>query len=262
MDRLRNDAEKFPLVHSLIIALVFVAIVCAPLGLVTDLIFEEKKVSFWVSEIFLRLIVGILGVILLKKYSLKGFSAFSLKSCAIVLGIALIVCINNFPIIASIKKEMVFYEKTIYILLYVIYCFSIAFAEEIIFRAIIAQITQLGFLTSRHKHLISAVICSGIFALVHLVNLANGTPFLTVLLQVGYAFLIGAMLYICFIKTNNVLTCVFLHFIYDLGGLLTDKNGGIATGEQWNLPTIIITVTIGLLATVFFTIRLLNADKN
>ena len=55
--------------------------------------------------------------------------------------------------------------------------------------------------------------------------------------------------------------CVFLHFIYDLGGLLTDKYGGIAMGEQWNLPTIIITVTIGVLATVYFTISLLNVDK-
>ena len=260
MSKLRIDAERYPATHILIAMLLTVGIISLPLDLLFNL-FCGEKISLFLSQTMLRTILIVFAVVAIIKYQFKVFNKFSLSGCAITLILALMIVINNFPIIGTITGSVKVIEDGITIFLFVLNCLLIALTEELIFRGIIFPLCEIAFNNKKHKMALSIIVASSIFALTHLINVFNGISIGAVLLQVGYSFLVGAMLCICLKETKNIILCVVLHFIYNIGGLFCDKNIGIATGKQWDTLTIIITIILGVFASVWFVFIALRKNK-
>lgn len=260
MSKLRIDAERYPATHILIAMLLTVGIIFLPLDLLFNL-FCGEKISLFLSQITLRTVLIVFSVVAIRKYQFKVVNNFSIKGCAITLILALMVVINNFPIIGTITGDVKVVEDGIIIFLFFLNCLLIALTEELIFRGIIFPLCEIAFNNKKHKMVLSIIVASSIFAFTHLINVFNGISIGAVLLQVGYSFLVGAMLCICLKETKNIIPCVILHFIYNIGGLFCDKNIGIATGNQWDVLTIIITIILGIFASVWFVFIILKKNK-
>ena len=73
-------------------------------------------------------------------------------------------------------------------------------------------------------------------------------------MQVGYSFLIGGMCALAMTITRNLFFPAILHAIFDVGGLMTDSRIGIATGNQWDKVTIIITAVLGVAVLIYMVV--------
>jgi len=111
----------------------------------------------------------------------------------------------------------------------------------------------------RRETFLTVLVTSLLFGIWHLFNLLDGAAFGAVLLQVGYSFLIGAMLSTVRIRTENLWLCVFLHALFDFGGLLIPTLG---TGSFQDTVFWILTALAGILCTVHVLLFLLGNDRS
>lgn len=160
---------------------------------------------------------------------------------------AFAVVINNLPIIPLIKGTAHIDSPTWKILLLLAECIAVAFFEETAFRGVVL----LGFAERRRESIkglfVSIILSSAVFGAVHLLNLFTSSP-VSVLLQIGYSFLIGAMCSVMLIRTANLWLCIALHAIFNFTGALVPTCGG---GEIWDAPTVILTTLIAVAVTVY-----------
>ena len=167
------------------------------------------------------------------------------------------VAIINFPFSALINKT-VEVIRTDLIGLYLLYVFSIALLEELIFRGVLLLIVSDYMRGKRYQYLLTALICSAIFSLFHLTNLFEGMGIGDVLLQCLYTFLIGGMLTITMLKTKNIWLCILIHTVFDFGGLLIVHLG---VGNPWDTIFWILTFIGGALCAGHVIYTLLKLEK-
>ena len=167
------------------------------------------------------------------------------------------VAIINFPFSALINKT-VEVIRTDLIGLYLLYVFSIALLEELIFRGVLLLIVSDYMRGKRYQYLLTALICSAIFSLFHLTNLFEGMGIGDVLLQCLYTFLIGGMLTITMLKTKNIWLCILIHTVFDFGGLLIVHLG---VGNPWDTIFWILTFVGGALCAGHVIYTLLKLEK-
>ena len=142
--------------------------------------------------------------------------------------------------------------------LYILYVISIAVIEEIVFRGILLYLCLDYLKNAKLKCFLSALITTTIFALFHFTNLFVGMDIGSVLLQVLYTFLIGGMLAVIMLKTNNIWICIFIHALFNFGGLINE----IADGSPWDSKLFwILTIVCGVLCAGHIIISLINLEK-
>ena len=90
-------------------------------------------------------------------------------------------------------------------------------------------------------------------------NLLVGADIVSVLLQIVYSFLIGAMLTVVLFKTRNIWMCVLIHALFNFGGLLTSF---IAIGNPWDLVFWILTIVFGVLCAGHIIMALIKLEKD
>ncbi len=193
------------------------------------------------TVIFPLYIIKSIGYCRQFKFSNQFFKA------VIVLFPFLIVCINNFPLVAILCGSAKLEGLGITYLYYAILCFSIAVFEEIIFRGVIYQVIR-----ERKKDFWAIIISSIIFSLAHLVN-AFTLNFGALAMQLGYSFLIGAMCSVAYKFSGSIYLPIFLHFIYNFGGLLTNYN--LVSGNIWNTASIAVTAILAV-ATIAYALAI------
>lgn len=226
-----------------------------------------------------RFLGGAVFLLLIPYLDLPILSFKRLPSVKALLSVlpAFVIAVNNFPILGLIRGS-VFVDSTAEKAgLLVLSCLAIGFFEEIAFRGVIFPILLSRLLPVLKKRaerkeksarvpcetiavFLSIVLTSAVFGLVHVLNLfAGGSP-LSVLLQVGYSFLIGGMCAIVLLKTRCIWFSVLVHAIYDVGGMLIEYLGG---GKLWDTPTVILTVALSVAVAVYFLVLLFrtNADE-
>ena len=166
---------------------------------------------------------------------------------------ALLIAVNNFPFIALISGSAVITRGELLPLL-ILDCLLIGIFEEFAFRGTLF----LGILSkhckTRRQILLTTVICSAVFGLVHFANLLESAGFGATLLQVGYSFLIGGMCSIVLLRTGNLFYCVILHAVYDFGGRILL----IGEGARWDSVTVSLTVVLSILVSVWMLWMLLR----
>lgn len=166
----------------------------------------------------------------------------------------LVVVVNNLPIIALLDGSATV-ERTELLPLFLLECFLIGLFEELAFRGTLFLAILEKRRSSNKQIFLTALISSALFGLVHLANLLEGAGVGATLLQVGYSFLIGGMCSIVLLRTGNILFCILLHAIFDVGGGLLSTLG---SGSQWNLPTVVITAVLAVIVTAWMILLLLR----
>ncbi len=135
-----------------------------------------------------------------------------------------LVILANFPFSALISGKAVVSRPDL-IWLLILKCIGIGLLEEILFRGIVLEFIMLRFKDHKNRIVVSVLAASLVFGLIHLVNLFYGGGVVGTIQQIGYSFLIGAMLSAVLLKTGNLWLCVALHAAFDFGGMLVADLG-------------------------------------
>ena len=226
-----------------------------------------------------RFLGGLVFLLLIPYLGLPLLSVRRLPSPRALLAVlpALVIAVNNFPILGLIRGSVYVNSTAEKAILLVLACLAIGFFEEVAFRGVILPILLSRLLPALKKRaeakkkparvptetaavFLSIVLTSAVFGLVHVLNLFVGGDPASVLLQVGYSFLIGGMCAIVLLKTRCIWFPVLIHAIYDVGGMLIESLGG---GTLWDTPTVILTVIVSVAVAVYFLVLLFrtNADE-
>lgn len=263
MKGIRKDAYKSPIWHILIVLLFTLGLVSLPLNKLTDLFIQDKATSSMLAISVLRLVLSGIAIIFIVKYGFFRIfkKSFNIKYYIFVIP-ALLVAVNNFPIIGTVKNAVEIYADSEHLALYVFYCFSVGVYEEITFRGLIFPLCYILLKDKKHGLFFSVALSSILFGLSHLMNLIAGQDIGATILQIGYSFLIGAMCGISLMATGNIYSAILLHFVYDVGGLILDPNLNVARGNQWDSLTITITAILGVIVALIYTVfALIRKDK-
>lgn len=165
----------------------------------------------------------------------------ALHIAAIVIAFA--VACNNLPILSLLQGSAYLTASLPDILLFACGCLSVALFEELLFRGLLFPLLLRHFPDTRGGRLLALLLSSAAFALLHLLNLPAAGP--AALLQVGYSFLIGCLTAVLFLLGRGLLLPVLFHALYNFCGMLVPNCG---TGLLWDLPTVVLTVLLSLLA--------------
>lgn len=123
---------------------------------------------------------------------------------------------------------------------YFIYYLSVALSEELLFRFV---------LVNYFKNTVSPFQCvlfsSFIFGIIHCLALLNGADFFSVFIQCLYSFGLGFVFSFSYIRTQNLLLPIVLHFIFNL---INDTLFSFVIG---NIDLLIYYLINGIVAVVF-----------
>lgn len=262
MKNIKENALKTPALTAVIVALFAVAAFSLPVSL-GEYKFSAKENAgvFFSVQIGVRIIACVIAAIYAKKCDFEIFCRIKLKDVILSLLIAVFVCLNNFPFIAVISGEFVLSSDFGEITVFILYCLSVGFAEEFVFRGVVLPLFLVKFKDNALRDFLAVLCSAAVFSLCHIGNLFGGAGIFDTALQIAYTFLTGGLFGAIFVFTENVLLPAVLHFIYDVGGLIFSSKVGIGSGNQWDTVTVIITAVLGVFATVYFTVKLLK-NKN
>lgn len=250
MNAIKKDANKSPFFHVLIISLLAIGLVSLPLEKLFAL-FMDSYLAVMVGGIVLRCILSIATIIFIFIYGYqRAFITFDFKGLLLVLP-AFLVVINNFPIIGVVQGNVEFVKSGAQVVLYIVYCLFVGLFEELAFMGLVFPLYVK--ITEKYKNsLFFAVLFTALtFSLSHIVNLFGGASIGATAMQLGYTFLIGGMCALSLAFTKNIFIPVILHALFDVGGLLIGGKVGIATGNQWDTITVIITAVLGVLVCAY-----------
>lgn len=144
----------------------------------------------------------------------------------------LLVVIANFPFTAIADGTAKILRGDL-IWLYLLYSLSVGLTEEALFRGLVQETVKSRVEGRRGEKLITVLITSAIFGLFHLFNLFSGADVGATLLQVGYSFLIGAMLSAVMLRTDDLWLCVILHSAFNFGGNIVVELGQGEFQDAW-----------------------------
>lgn len=262
MSKLRSDALKSPVYHIAIIVLLAVGFVSLPLDWLFGLFIKDSLKATLVGGIFIRALLCVAAVVVIIKYKFYRvfFSSGGIKAFIAVIP-ALLVAVNNFPIIAFLNGNAVITGDNTDLLLYGLYCLSVGAFEELTYCGLVFPLCTVIYKDKRYGAVFSVATTAATFGLSHLVNLFGGAGIGPTVMQIGYSFLIGAMCAITLCVTKNIFSAIILHTVYDIGGLIL-SNVGVAYGSQWDKTTIIITAVLGVLVAVYYIAIIIKTDFN
>jgi membrane protease YdiL (CAAX protease family) len=172
-----------------------------------------------------------------------------------------LVAINNFPFISVINGTASLYDgvKWYFVALLALQCFWVGFFEEVAFRGCVFMLA----LRDRHKThkdvLIAVALSSAIFGGVHLANLFVGASVISVFLQIGYSFLIGAMCAFALIITKKIWSSILMHAIFNFGGAVIPTLGN---GDIWPISTVIVTAVLAVAVILYSLVVFIKLDKS
>lgn len=169
-----------------------------------------------------------------------------------------LVVFANFPFAALITDSAKILRPEL-TALFIVECLAIGFMEETLFRGILQDTFFQIFKDKPHGQIYTVLLTSAAFGVVHLFNLFAGANIGATFLQVGYSFLIGAMLSAVLIKTDNLWLCVLLHAGFDFGGNIISELG---TGNFQDIWFWKFTAVAGLLCSAHILGFLIKQDKN
>lgn len=247
-----NSQPKYFVVVFLLFALSCAFFPCSDIAEATSLFFGLGIVRF-VYAIFAVILIIICGF----KSVFNPLNG--LKKQWLIALVALIVAINNAPIIGLLCGNVTVSVSAFEFLQYIFYCISIGLYEEFFYRGLILICVLIALKDKEHYALKALIVSSIIFSLSHLVNLFAGSSVAAVIMQLGYTFLVGMLCGLVFVFTKNLFACVLIHAVYDVGGLFV---GNVGTGDMWDGVTIALTVVIAISAIVILLIKYVKNYKD
>ncbi len=212
-----------------------------------------------ISTLVTRTALAVAFVFLIKHLGFRVFSV--VPENALLLFFCFAVVINNLPIIALAKGSADVSAPASKIILLAASCLAVAAYEELAFRGTFLLMICNGKKSKRDIFL-STIISSAVFALFHLLNLIDGAGVGSVIMQIGYSFLIGGMCATVLIVCKSIYPCIALHAIFNFCGNIVPTLG---TGYEtvWDTATVVITVILAIICAAAVIYSLLRyGDKN
>lgn len=182
-------------------------------GMVSVVAEVDSKITFFAGFSILSLTL-IVFITKKKSWSYYGFNHLTkLKEENIFIFIPLLI-LALLPLFSGING-VIGLKEIIYLILYM---FLVAFVEETIFRGIVVR-------NLLHKGINQAILGSCIlFSLPHIMNTLNGASLESTIIQILYALIIGLILAILVIKTNNIVLPICYHYINNVLVSITNSN--------------------------------------
>ncbi len=209
--------------------------------------------QFLATVIFILIALGI-------KYNLKNVMQKVPFKMLILMVPALLVSINNFPFIAYISGNSELIQPVYTVYIYLLECFSTGFFEEVLFRGFILIILLKKLPKTKKSIFLSIFISSGIFSLMHMLNIFTGSSLPNTIVQIGYSLLMGLLWASVFIKTKNIFIPITLHAIYNFTGQVMFHLGTV--NGRWDFITVVTTVILALFVIVYmFNLILITTPK-
>lgn len=257
MKRLHKKSES-ALLSTLTLSIILLSAVAVLLFYASPPFTQDQTLNLLLSAVIPRFFIAIFLLVVAVAFFPESLlsNRIPLKTLLWCI-LPLLVTVVNFPFSALIRGTAQVTRVEL-VWLFLIKCLLIGLGEELLFRGIIFH-SLLGYFKKKKGALFWPVLTSAvIFALFHFVNLMDGAGILPVLQQVGYSFLIGAMLAIFLLQTRNLWLCVLLHALFDVGGFLIFDLG---TGNPQDLTFWILTIIIGILCTAQMVWMLIKQEK-
>lgn len=143
------------------------------------------------------------------------------------------------------------------IALWIVIGLLIGFAEEVLTRGFVVNIMR----KAGHGEIAVALVSAGLFALLHSVNLLSGQALVPTLLQLGYTFAFGILMYLTLRVTGNLIWPVLLHASTDPSiFLLGTYPSGSALNSIANLGNLVV-IAVGLVLVFFIRGRVADSSK-
>ena len=162
-----------------------------------------------------------------------------------------IIAINNFPFVSFFAGDCKVEAEFSSILYFALICVGVGFFEEMAFRGCAFMFLLKNRTQSKAKIFLAIFLSSVVFGVIHFVNVFFGASLISVVLQIGYSALIGALCSMVMLLTGNIWLCVALHATYNFCGGLID---GYGVGTQWTSAEIIFTAIVAVIVAIYFVI--------
>lgn len=222
---------------------------------------SDEKMNGMISVSVTRAIGSLVFFLLLFRFGYKITGGIKRKFVTAMAAFlpALAVAVNNFPIIGILGGAASVTYPARYVLVYAVESLMIGLFEELAFRGVLYMSLLEEHRENSRQIFRVTVVSSAVFGCIHLFNLfAGGSPG-SVLLQIGYSFLIGGMCSIVLLKTGCIWLCVLLHAVYDFGGYLIPTLG---KGRIWDPVTVTLTAVLGAAVALCMTYQLIHTDPS
>lgn len=200
-----------------------------------------------------RLLAGIYFIVVIKSGGPDVFSSKPVKEFrkSLLLAVpAFVIAVNNMPIISFILGNCRINDSPFWVAVFAVECLAVGVFEEAVFRGLLFPFF-LKKCRTRLQIFLCVAVTSCVFGLYHFFNLLEGASLGDVLRQVGYSALIGAMCAAVMLVTGNLIVPILIHGIYNFCGMLFETLG---EGFWWDVPTIVLTVVLSVLTTLFYVI--------
>lgn len=162
-----------------------------------------------------------------------------------------VIAINNFPFVSFLAGDCQITAKTESIMYFALICLGVGFFEEMAFRGCAFMLLLKSKTQSKAKIFLAIFLSSVVFGCIHIVNLFFGGSVGSVVLQIGYSALIGALCSMVLLLSGNIWLCVLLHAAYNFcGGIISDYGIGV----QWTSAEIVFTAVVSVIVAVYFVI--------
>ena len=191
------------------------------------------------------------------RYLLKiSIKPIDLLWCIFPFSIALL----NFPISSLLLGEAVI-VNTEYIPLLILYCFSVALTEELVFRVLLCSYFFNYIKQRKNAFIYTVLLTSFLFALWHFVTLAFTHGALNAFIHALYFFLIGLVMSFTYYKVKNIWITVLIHFFFRFGSMLIYYLGigTIHDTAFWVLST---TIWVIMASIIFVKLIIINIKNN
>lgn len=207
-------------------------------------------VSMMLTNTIFRVIGGVIFLSIMISYGYRKLYQFpvSVKILLVILP-ALIISINNFPIIAYFSDRAHLLQEPYTVLIFALESLSNAFFEEILFRSIILVFLLEKLPKTKNGIFKAILISSVVFSGLHILNLFTGSSLYNVSLQLGYSLLMGMLWAVMYLKTKNLWLTILLHASYNFFGQVMFSLGYVK--NRYDTVTIIVTVVFALATTVY-----------
>jgi len=222
--------------------------------------FENAQDNEMVIHSISRILGGLVFVVIIIGFGYQWiFKSKKIGKSILIIIPALLISINNFPIIAFFDGRAVLTEPIHRVFLFFIECLSVGFFEEIIFRGILLVFLIKNLKVVKNGVLLSIVLSSAAFGLIHVFNILGGAGVGDTMLQIGYSFLVGVMWSVMFLRTGNLWLTMLLHATFNFFGQVMFNLGTV--NGRYDIYTVVITVTLSVLV-LFYSIALYKQFKN
>ncbi len=263
MQRKMLYMRKTPLSSGAILYLLAAGFVFFPTQWLGDLFTQNQQLAGFLGLGILRIVMAGIMLALAFHMGICG-TLFPRRGdlFALVLALpALAVAVNNLPVVGMAQGTVQVNGSAGMIAAFALQCVGVGLFEEVAFRGVIFPFALGKTGTGTKGRFQAVILSSAAFGLLHLVNLFGGFS-AGVFLQVGYSFLIGAMLAICMFRGAGVVCCALVHAVFNFCGNVAFELGNATFSTVWTWPEILLTAAVGVAAAVYFVFLLLKSPAD